>query len=204
VRAGDLDRPAPGRHTRQAVGQLGVRGEHHGRHGRGARTDPARGLDKLTTIDAGTDAIDPADLPAKPDFCFVDGEHTDEAALRDARFCLAALRGSGVVAFHDYDIVRPGIRAFLREAWDEIAHAIVFVRASIGGGVVAVELGDRGILDAPAIHRAVGSGWHTAMYRRTSALRVSPAPFLLAWSAMPVLDRTIAGARSVIGRRRFT
>ena len=52
---------------------------------------PGADLGKLRTIDAGTDSVDPAELGLRPTLCFVDGEHTDAAVLRDAGFCRAAL-----------------------------------------------------------------------------------------------------------------
>ena len=37
------------------------------------------------------------------------------AALRDARFCRALLRGTGVIAFHDFQIIAAAVLDFLRE-----------------------------------------------------------------------------------------
>jgi hypothetical protein len=76
---------------------------------------PDADLDKLQTVEMSTEDIAPGGFP-RPDLCFIDGEHTYAAALRDARFCRAVLQGAGVVAFHDAHIVEPAIRDFLREA----------------------------------------------------------------------------------------
>src|SRR5262249_40027807 len=82
---------------------------------------PAAEMSKLTTFDVGTDALRPNQLPIKPAFCFIDGEHTDEAAFRDARFCHAALDSAGIIAFHDSEAVRGAIRHFLREARHDVS-----------------------------------------------------------------------------------
>jgi hypothetical protein len=74
---------------------------------------PEAELGKLTTVDASTEDLDPNDYAA--DVCFIDGEHTNAAALRDARFSRAVLRDHGVLVFHDRTLVARGIRAFLRE-----------------------------------------------------------------------------------------
>jgi hypothetical protein len=74
---------------------------------------PGADLEKLTTIDVGIDAIDARSLRA--DLCFINGEHTDAAALRDARFCRRVLHERGVIVFHDRTRVDGAIRAFLRE-----------------------------------------------------------------------------------------
>jgi hypothetical protein len=74
---------------------------------------PEGDLAKLTTADAARTDVDPAALGA--DLCFVDGDPTDEAALRHARFCRQAIRGRGVIVFHDRTLVSRAIRRFLGE-----------------------------------------------------------------------------------------
>ncbi|HZS30107.1 MAG TPA: class I SAM-dependent methyltransferase [Gaiellaceae bacterium] len=81
----------------------------------GLATIPGADVSKVEAIELGTDEIDPAGVD-RPDICFVDGEHTHDAVLRDARFCRAAMRGSGVVAFHDFAIVPGAILEFVRES----------------------------------------------------------------------------------------
>ena len=49
---------------------------------------PGADVGKITTIELSTEDIDPGSLPHQPDLCFIDGEHTNRAALRDAEFCL--------------------------------------------------------------------------------------------------------------------
>jgi hypothetical protein len=157
---------------------------------------PAADMDKLATFERGTDALTPSDLPVKPDYCFIDGEHTDLAVLRDARFCAEALHGAGVIAFHDSDLLEPAIRSFVRDVWADVSFGVAFEATGGGGGVFALELGDRGILRSPLVARAIGSRWHSVVWRRASGFRRSPVPFLLAWSAMPVIDLAIVRARA--------
>jgi hypothetical protein len=95
---------------------------------------PGVDLSKLETVEESTENLPPGQF-ARPDLCFVDGEHTRRAALRDARFCRAVMHGAGIVAFHDFNIVRPAIHAFLREA--PRPHRAYLLRS----GVFVVELG---------------------------------------------------------------
>jgi Methyltransferase domain len=150
-------------------------------------------MSKLSTFDAGTDAVTTSALPVRPDLAFVDGEHTDEAALRDARFCAEALQAGGVIAFHDYTIVGEAIRQFVQDEWTEISFALAFT-----GNVFAVELGGSGILRLAVIDRAVRSSWHSLTWRLVNRPKRTAAPFLLAWSLMPVIDGAVAHAK-----RRF-
>jgi hypothetical protein len=73
---------------------------------------------KINTFEADTQSLDPALITSQPDYCFIDGEHTDAAALRDAKFCLKVMNPNGCIAFHDANIVYRGIDAFLKELMD--------------------------------------------------------------------------------------
>ena len=66
---------------------------------------------------------------SRPDFCFVDGEHTYRAALRDARFCRTVMHGAGVLAFHDFRIGRNGHTRFPDGRHHARAAAICFPTA---------------------------------------------------------------------------
>jgi hypothetical protein len=75
---------------------------------------PGADVSKIEPIEASSEDLDPTRIEA-PDLCFIDGEHTNEAVVRDAHFCSEALRHDGVIAFHDASLVEEGIRRFLRE-----------------------------------------------------------------------------------------
>jgi hypothetical protein len=159
-------------------------------------TIPDVNLGKISTFTAGTDELRPADLPARPDYCFIDGEHTDHAALRDARFCADALADAGgVIAFHDCSMVGPGIRTFVKEAWGDISIVLAF-----NGEVFAIELGDSGILRSSVIDRAIESKWHTVGWRMASRSSRSALPLLALWSGMGPLDTAICRAKETARR----
>jgi hypothetical protein len=69
---------------------------------------------KITCIDADARAIDPARINPKPQFCFIDGEHTDEAVFSEFQFCLSVLDTDGIIAFHDAPIVYRGLRQVMQ------------------------------------------------------------------------------------------
>jgi hypothetical protein len=78
------------------------------------RTVPDADLSKLETLEESTENIAPGRF-ARPEFCFIDGEHTYGAALRDARFCRTVMQGAGIVAFHDFAAIERAVLDFLRE-----------------------------------------------------------------------------------------
>lgn len=66
-------------------------------------------LDKLVTIDGDTRELQPYRVDDKIQFCFIDGEHTDQAVISDFNFCLNVLDENGIIAFHDAQITYNGI-----------------------------------------------------------------------------------------------
>jgi hypothetical protein len=73
----------------------------------------ARAPDKITTFDADVSTLSAAAIADPPDLCFVDGEHTNEAALRDSLFCLSVAAKRSAICFHDSEIVFGGISEFI-------------------------------------------------------------------------------------------
>ncbi|CAN5764153.1 hypothetical protein BH20ACI4_BH20ACI4_14320 [soil metagenome] len=66
-------------------------------------------LDKLETIDGDTRQLQTYRIEDKIRFCFIDGEHTDEAVISDFNFCLNVLDENGIIVFHDAQITYNGI-----------------------------------------------------------------------------------------------
>lgn len=76
---------------------------------------PGADVSKVKVFTAGTDSVRVADLGCQPDLCFIDGEHTDAAMLRDARFCVSAAGPDCAIALHDANIVYKGLRTLVGE-----------------------------------------------------------------------------------------
>ena len=66
-------------------------------------------INKLTTIDGDSTAIEPLRIADEIDLCFIDGEHTDRAVLSDFQFCLKVLARDGCIVFHDAQITYNGL-----------------------------------------------------------------------------------------------
>jgi hypothetical protein len=157
---------------------------------------PDADLSKLLTHACAAESLDPEDCGGCPDLCFVDGEHTDEAVLADARFCARAVQGTGVIAFHDQLLVKSGLRTFLREAWTDISRAMVLSHGYADGrGVFAIEIGDSGVLLTPAVVTAIDSAWHRVAWRLGCMPNRSPRALFAIWDSMPGLDRAILDVR---------
>lgn len=105
-----------------------------------ARLESVPGADvrKVRAITAGTDTVRAGDLAARPDLCFIDGEHTDVATLRDARFCLDAVGPDGVIVFHDAHIIYHALRELIG---DLQARGREFRAYNLPSVVFVIELG---------------------------------------------------------------
>jgi methyltransferase family protein len=99
---------------------------------------PGADLTKLTTIERSTEAIEPAELPTRPQLSFVDGEHTNRATLRDAQFCAAAMHNEGCIVFHDAPIVHRALSVFTKECEDR---GLPFAAMALPDRMFVVELG---------------------------------------------------------------
>jgi hypothetical protein len=105
---------------------------------------------------ASTERVHPAAIEISPRFCFVDAEHTDEAVLRDARFCRHALGAGGWIAFHDAGIIYRGLQQFLSELQQgAVDHRVYFLPDTI----IVVEFGEARLLETPQVLAQVISNW---------------------------------------------
>ena len=118
---------------------------------------PGANTRKIRVLTTGVEGLMGADLDGRPDICFVDGEHTDEAVLRDARFCLAATGQHGVIAFHDANIVYRALRAFLDGLEGE---GRPFRAYNLPSVVFVVELGSCRLSDVEPL-----ASWRTQNYK---------------------------------------
>lgn len=76
---------------------------------------PGADVSKIKTFDCSTAELTAQMIGVRPQCCFIDGEHTDAAALGDARFCLSVLAEDGLIAFHDANLIYEGLQRFLDE-----------------------------------------------------------------------------------------
>jgi methyltransferase family protein len=111
---------------------------------------PGADLSKILTFEEGTDVLSPSALPGTPALCLIDGEHTKEAALRDARFCLEALGDTGIIAFHDSNVVQPAIDDFVRSLGGR-THAAF----QLPDSVAVVQVGAEDLPRSPFVRNAL-------------------------------------------------
>jgi hypothetical protein len=129
---------------------------------------PGADLAKLTTIEGDAEDVDPSGMRA--DLCLIDAQHTNAAALQDARFCRRAIRDRGVIVFHDRLIVDRGIRRFLAQLSRYRAYPLAH-------DLFVVEMGVPSLLDDPRVRAQVpGDLWLTLDRVRAVRLGLRLAP----------------------------
>jgi hypothetical protein len=94
---------------------------------------------KLTCIDGDSRQVPPEAIERRPELCFIDGEHTDRAALDDFRLCLTALADRGAIVFHDSQIIYNALQAIVNEL---CAMKVPFHAYNLPDSVFVIELGE--------------------------------------------------------------
>ena len=67
-------------------------------------------LSKIVCLDGDVSEIETGKIEQQPNFCFIDGEHTDTAVWNDFQFCLKVMEPNGVIAFHDAAVIYKGLQ----------------------------------------------------------------------------------------------
>jgi hypothetical protein len=110
----------------------------------------APGLEKITCIDDDGSNISPDLISPKPQICFIDGEHTDEACFRDFMFCLSVLEHDGLLVFHDAPVVYNGLSKIVSYLDEQ---KIKFHAYNLPETVFVIEVNDFAIHKLPFIHQ---------------------------------------------------
>ena len=101
------------------------------------KADPER----LNTMDCDAGEVTLECIARAPDFCFIDGEHTNAALISDMRFCLKVVKPDGLIGTHDSGFVGGGIQAMCAELEER---NIPFEGLKLGGSLYAFALGSSG------------------------------------------------------------
>jgi predicted O-methyltransferase YrrM len=101
------------------------------------RSISADAVPKVVCFDADARDIDPASIDVPPQFCFIDGEHTKEAVLKDFEFCLQVCDPDAIIAFHDDFIIFPALAEMVKRLDRQ---AIPFRAAKLKGVTFAIFL----------------------------------------------------------------
>ncbi|HQU84656.1 MAG TPA: class I SAM-dependent methyltransferase [Pyrinomonadaceae bacterium] len=125
------------------------------------KTVSAEKMDKIVTIDGDSGEIPVSKVADKIDLCFIDGEHTDEAVLRDFKFCLNVLKENGAICFHDSQITYNGIANSIKYLEEKkIAH-----RAYILPNIVfVIEIGNFPLHKNPKILERLIDNHHSYIF----------------------------------------
>lgn len=114
------------------------------------RRVPGADLAKLRTVEASTEDLDVAAFEGAAQLCFIDAEHTHDAALRDARFCRQVVGEQGAIAFHDRTLILGAIEEFIAGL-----EPGSFTAYPLQGSVFVVELGPPRLLRSEWVARLV-------------------------------------------------
>ncbi|MDQ3069101.1 MAG: class I SAM-dependent methyltransferase [Acidobacteriota bacterium] len=136
------------------------------------RVSPYR-LDKLACFDTDASEFDVGSLPAAPDYCFIDGEHTYAAVLSDFAFCLRVCAPNAAICFHDDAIIYLALREIMS---DLRRRGIPYTAHKLTGSTFGIFLRECPAIRDPYVStRSQDAGWWLLRRRFRSLL---PAPLV--------------------------
>ncbi|CAN5816689.1 hypothetical protein BH20ACI4_BH20ACI4_33060 [soil metagenome] len=114
------------------------------------------GISKIRTIDGDVGEIDSEEVTEKPELCFIDGEHTDEATWRDFQFCHKVMANDGAVLFHDTMIIYNAVSRII-EFLNE--NNIKFRAYNLPSVMFVIEIGDFPLYKSEAINEMLSNNY---------------------------------------------
>jgi hypothetical protein len=143
-------------------------------------------LGKVTCHDADAKDVDPGTIPAPPDFCFIDGEHTHTAVLSDFEFCLGVCAPNAAICFHDDWFIFKA----LESAMATLRHrGIPFTARKLGGVTFGIFLRDCAAANDPYLRSSSQDAVRWIRGRKLRAL----LPGWLKSTLRPVVRRLQGG-----------
>ena len=136
--------------------------------------DPVQ-VAKIVCFESDAREIDPASLPDRPDLCFIDGEHTQNAVLSDFEFCLRASSPRAILYFHDDWLISPALTEILRRLE---GRGLPFAAFKLRGTTFAIALGTQTVPEDDFLRQVAvsGRGFLFGLRWRRFLKRVLPAP----------------------------
>lgn len=125
------------------------------------RAFPTASDSRLITFDADASQVDPTQIRTRPQFCFIDGEHTNIAVRSDFEFCRQVCADDAIIGFHDTCFIFEGVRQIQR---DLIRAGTRFQGLKLGGSVYVILLG--GAIELYASELAPFATDETAYFER--------------------------------------
>jgi hypothetical protein len=113
------------------------------------------GVSKIVCFDDDAKNVPTTSISEKPDICFIDGEHTNQAVVSDFEFCHSVVKDDGVICFHDSEVVWRGLRVIVQRLK---ANKIQFQFLRLGGMVSAIGL-NQSAIDSDVLQQVRWSGW---------------------------------------------
>lgn len=98
----------------------------------------ATAVGKITTFDCDAGEVATSSIVDAPHLCFIDGEHTTRAAMRDFFFCKSVAREDATICFHDADVIYRALDEIVRRLGEE---KVGFYPMMLDGTVFAIHMG---------------------------------------------------------------
>ena len=130
------------------------------------RAVDATQLPKVVCIDSDASDVDPSRIEKRPEFCFIDAEHTHRAVLSDFAFCMRICSDNAVIGFHDDWLMYPAFADILDGLERE---GIPFRAFKLPGATFMIALRAAPVLDDEGFMALAGDGRRFIRNKRLKA-----------------------------------
>lgn len=109
-------------------------------------------INKIFCIDSDSENVDQGLIKIRPTLCFIDGEHTNIAVIKDFKLCFDLIKNKGIIVFHDVKVVYGGIREIMENLRSK---GITFSHYFLPSSVYVIEFGDTTLKNDPLVAKII-------------------------------------------------
>jgi Methyltransferase domain len=133
-------------------------------------------ISKIVCFDSDAQEVDVSLLSARPDLCFIDGEHTESHVLSDFDFCARVCSPRAILYFHDDWVIYPALARILRMLGKQ---GKAFKAVKLQGSTFAIALGQSPIPEDDFLKKVAMDGRRFIFQMRVRRLLKSAVPSFL-------------------------
>ena len=118
-------------------------------------------ISKIVTFNNDASELQADNIKDKPDICFIDGWHTDEAVISDFNFAIQVIKSNGFIFFHDCYKVNKGLVAITKQ----LKKGIKFEGYKLFGNILIIGLGKSAFKNCQNVKKLCESSYDYYFFR---------------------------------------
>jgi len=115
---------------------------------------------RIVTFESDASLVNQSLIRPAPEFCFIDGEHTEQGVKSDFAFCRAVAAPQALICFHDVNIVFPALSRIVEELQER---QIAFEAYALPAFLFVIELGGMEVHTDPEVAQLLLRNWRAIL-----------------------------------------